>query len=164
MATQNAVNLTEPGIVVYDGIDQFLPVTFTAGTGISIDDSDPTDIVISSAADEFVWIRSSGAIIRDNTGYCVGTVGSPPVFFGLNSSAVARPIGFTFAVQGVFGASNWLVQCLVGQRFYLNGLSGTRVLSTDVTDGAEFVCVSNASAGTEVFAVRSVVGNLIINP
>lgn len=164
MSTQNAIHLTDSGIAVYDGISAFEARTLEAGAGIAIDDSDPTDIVISSAADEFVWRREVGAIIRDNTGYIVRTSGTPPNFFGLNSSPVPRPIGFTFAVQGVLGSTNWLVQCLVGQRFYLNGLSGTRVLSTDVTDGAEFVCVANASAGTEVFAIRSVVGNLTINP
>lgn len=163
MPTQNAIKLTDSGISVYDGDGLFTGVSLVAGPGIAIDNTDPNNPVINSSIDEFVWYTDGPNNPQNNSGYVPVTPNSGPArIYTLNRLINAPFIGFTFAVQGLPGEINWAVAGVLGASVSLNGVVGTRINSTNPTDGAEFVCV-RIVGNQSYFSVRSVTGNLIVS-
>lgn len=164
MATQNAIKLTEAGIASYDGSGIFAGTSLIAGSGISIDDPGVGDIIITSSIDEFVWITDGLPNPKNNTGYIPVTSNVGPIrVYGLNRIIHPPFVGFTFAVQGLPGGINWAVAGVLGANLTFNGVIGTRISSTNPTDGAEFVCTNIIAGNQSFFTVRSSTGNLIVS-
>lgn len=97
MATQNAIDLTQAGIVAYDGAGTFFGRTLTAGSGVSISDGDgvagnPTitasgTVPITFDADTGTATASSNVLIVTGSG-------------GVSSSASGNTLTYTFSATG----------------------------------------------------------------
>lgn len=179
MATQNAINLSQSGVIYYNGTGTFsgitqtdgqliigrtgnspVAATLTAGTGIAITNGVGT-ITISNSGAGFNWTEVTGTsqTLAVENGYVVNNAGL--VTLTLPTSAA---IGDSIQVVGK-GAGLWTIVYGASQQIKFGNQSTTltsgSLTATNANDCVELVCTT-ASGSAPIFTVVDGVGNLTI--
>jgi len=161
MATNNAINQSAAGYVVYNGTGTFSGRTFQAGTGISLTNADGTagNTTIAVTGGGLTWVVVSGTTqaMAVNTGYTVNN--GSLVTLTLPSSAA---VGDTIVVSGL-GAGGWTIAQNASQLIHVGAVAtttgvGGSIASTNRYDAITFTCV----VANNEWITRATVGNLTI--